>query len=168
MLTLLMALSDRYYPQIIPISLVLHDSGVAEAKVFKFCTYLVHIKYYPWDDKLTTWSESHDPFYAMGPLSVLPVCLSVCLSCNVGVLWPSGWMDQGATWYGGRPRPSPHCVRWGLCTLPPPQKGHSSPPLFSECLSLLCSSRGFCAIVNYRHSQIWFAVYGHWQGSLQP
>jgi len=28
----------------------------------------------------------------MGPLSVLSV------SCNVGVLWPNGWMDQHATW----------------------------------------------------------------------
>jgi len=33
--------------------------------------------------------------YATGPLS----CLSVCPACpfcryNVGVLWPSGWMDQ--------------------------------------------------------------------------
>jgi len=44
-------------------------------------------------------------------LSVCPLCLSVC---NVGVLWPNGWMDQDATWYGGRPRPRPHCVRWGL------------------------------------------------------
>ena len=25
----------------------------------------------------------------------------VCLVCNVGVLWPNGWMDQGATCYGG-------------------------------------------------------------------
>jgi len=23
-------------------------------------------------------------------------CLSVCLSCNVGVLWPNGWVDQDA------------------------------------------------------------------------
>jgi len=22
-------------------------------------------------------------------------------------LWPNGWMDWDATWYGGRPRPSP-------------------------------------------------------------
>jgi len=22
------------------------------------------------------------------------------------LLWPIGWMDQDATWYGGRPRPS--------------------------------------------------------------
>jgi len=21
------------------------------------------------------------------------------------LLWPNGWMDQDATWYGGRPRP---------------------------------------------------------------
>ena len=41
------------------------------------------------------------------------VCLSVCLSCNVGVLWPNGWVDQDATWYGDRPRHRRHCVRWG-------------------------------------------------------
>jgi len=29
------------------------------------------------------------------------------------LLWPNGWMDQDATWYGCRPRPRPHCVRWG-------------------------------------------------------
>jgi len=23
------------------------------------------------------------------------------------------WMHQDATWYGGRPRPTRHCVRWG-------------------------------------------------------
>ena len=46
--------------------------------------------------------------------SVCPVCgLSVCPVCNVGVLWPNGWTDQDATWYGGRPRPKRHCVRWG-------------------------------------------------------
>jgi len=26
-------------------------------------------------------------------------------------LWPNGWIDQDATWYGGRLRPWPHCVR---------------------------------------------------------
>jgi len=30
------------------------------------------------------------------------------------LLWPNGWIDQDTTWYGGRPRPRPHCVRWGL------------------------------------------------------
>ena len=50
----------------------------------------------------------------------LSVCLSVCLSaltvlsvCDDGVLWPNGWMDQDEAWHAGRPRPQPHCVRWG-------------------------------------------------------
>ena len=29
------------------------------------------------------------------------------------LLWPNGCMDQDATWYGGRPQPGQHCVRWG-------------------------------------------------------
>ena len=29
------------------------------------------------------------------------------------LLWPNGWMDQGATWYGAKPRPRRRCVRWG-------------------------------------------------------
>jgi len=28
------------------------------------------------------------------------------------LLWPNGYMDQDATWYGGRPRPRWHCVRY--------------------------------------------------------
>jgi len=44
--------------------------------------------------------------YAIGPLSVLSVC-------DVGVLWPNGWMDYDATWYRGRPWTRPHCIRWG-------------------------------------------------------
>ena len=24
----------------------------------------------------------------------------VCRVCNVGVLWPNGWMDQDETWHG--------------------------------------------------------------------
>jgi len=43
------------------------------------------------------------------PVLSCPVCLAVC---DVGVLWPNSWMDQGATCYGGRPWPRPHCVRW--------------------------------------------------------
>jgi len=50
-------------------------------------------------------------------------CLSVC---NVGVLWPNGWMDQDKTWQEGRPRPRPHCVRRVRTS---PQKAHS--PQFS-------------------------------------
>ena len=55
---------------------------------------------------------------------VCPVCLSVC---DVGVLWPNGWTDQDETWRAGRPRPWPHCVRWGPSS--PPQRGTA--PQFS-------------------------------------
>jgi len=45
-------------------------------------------------------------------------------------------MDQDETWLGGRPRPRPHCVRWGPSS-PSPKRGHSSPPpLFGPCLLL--------------------------------
>ena len=60
-----------------------------------------------------------------------PVCLSVCLSvchvCNVGVLCPNGWTNQGEIWHTGRTRPWPHCVRWGPNS--PSPKGHR--PQFS-------------------------------------
>ena len=54
-----------------------------------------------------------------------PACLSVC---NVGTLWPNGLTDQDETWHAGRPRPWPHCVRWGPSS--PSPKGHS-PTQFS-------------------------------------
>jgi len=40
------------------------------------------------------------------------------------LLWPNGWLDQDATWYGGRPRLKPHCVRLGPSS-PPTKKEHS-------------------------------------------
>jgi len=62
---------------------------------------------------------------------VCPVlsCLSVCPVCNVGLLWPNGWMDQDETWHAGRPRPWPYCVRWGPSS--PPQRGTRTAPQFS-------------------------------------
>ena len=48
------------------------------------------------------------------------------------LLWPNGWMDEDATWYGNRPRPRPQCVTRGPSS-PPPRNGHSSPP-FRQCL----------------------------------
>jgi len=54
-------------------------------------------------------------------------CLSVPSVCNVGVLWPNGWMNQDETWQAGRPWPWLHCARWGLSS--PPLKGQS--PQFS-------------------------------------
>ena len=65
--------------------------------------------------------------------TVLTVVLSVlsCLSLrNVGVLWLDGWMDHNKTWHDGRPRPRPHCVRWGP-SYPPPKRGHSANSPFS-------------------------------------
>jgi len=49
------------------------------------------------------------------------------------MLWPNGWMDQDATWYGGRPLRRPHCVRWKPSS---PSKRHSSPlaRIFGPCL----------------------------------
>jgi len=35
------------------------------------------------------------------------------------LLWSIGFMYQHTTWYGGKPQPRRHCVRWGS----------SSPPL---------------------------------------
>jgi len=62
--------------------------------------------------------------YAIGPLSVCPVCLSVLCVKKVGVLWPNGLMDQDAIWYGGRSWTRPHCVRLEPSS---PKRGHSSP-----------------------------------------
>jgi len=49
------------------------------------------------------------------------------------VLWPNGWMDQDGTWHEGRPRPRPHCARWGPSS-PSSKKGHNPPPIFGPCL----------------------------------
>ena len=43
------------------------------------------------------------------------------------LLWPYGWMDQDATWYGSRPGPRPHCVRMGPRS---PVKGAQQLPRF--------------------------------------
>jgi len=49
------------------------------------------------------------------------------------LLWPNGWMDQDATWYGGRTRPRRLCVRWGTNS-PSPKGGAVSPSLiFGPC-----------------------------------
>jgi len=49
------------------------------------------------------------------------------------LLWPNGRMDQDATWYGGWPQPTRHCVRCRLSY--PKKKGHTHPhPIFGSCL----------------------------------
>jgi len=70
-------------------------------------------------------------FWATVCKTVRPMLSDCCLSvCNVGVLWPNGWMDQDETWHGGRPQLWPHCVRWGP-SCPPPAKRGTSVPHFS-------------------------------------
>jgi len=36
------------------------------------------------------------------------------------LLWPNGCMYRDTTWYGGRPKPRRHCVRWGPSSPFPP------------------------------------------------
>jgi len=36
------------------------------------------------------------------------------------LLWPNGWMDQDATWYGGKPRPGDVVLDWLAA---PPKRG---------------------------------------------
>jgi len=48
------------------------------------------------------------------------------------LLWPNGWMDEDATWYGGTPRPKRLCVRWRPAPLP--KKGGGGPsPILGPC-----------------------------------
>jgi len=63
-----------------------------------------------------------DPVKGESPLPVFGPCL----------LWPNGWMDEDATWFGSRPRPRPHCVRRALSS--PSEKGTAVPRLFGPCL----------------------------------
>jgi len=70
--------------------------------------------------------------------TVRPMLSDYCLSCpvcDVGVLWPKGWMDHDATWYGGSPRLKLHCLRCGLSYLPT-ERGTAAqqPPPFGPCL----------------------------------
>jgi len=56
-------------------------------------------------------------------LSVLSCLVLSCLSvCDVGLFWPSSFIDQDGTWYRGRPQPRRHCVLWGLSS-PSPERG---------------------------------------------
>jgi len=42
-------------------------------------------------------------------------------------LWPNGWMNEDAIWYGGRPRPRRLCVQWRPSS---PQKKAQAPAKF--------------------------------------
>ena len=53
----------------------------------------------------------------------------VCSVCDVGVLWPNGWMGQYETWHGCRPRSMPQT---GTHAAPHPRK-RGTAPIFSPC-----------------------------------
>ena len=75
---------------------------------------------------------AENPSYATVLGHCLSVCLPVSLVCDVGLLWPNGWTDEEETWHAGRPRPWPHCVRWGPSS-PSPIRGQSPQFLAHVC-----------------------------------
>jgi len=48
------------------------------------------------------------------------------------LLWPNGWVDEDATWYGRRPWLRPHCTTRGPSSRESGTAAH--PPLFGPCL----------------------------------
>jgi len=96
------------------------------------CTCLFMLRFH-----VLTFFTSRQRFWATVCKTVRPMlsvrCLSVLSVCDVGVLWPNDWMDQDVTWYGGRPRPRPHCVRWGP-SCPSPKGAQPPPQIFGPCL----------------------------------
>jgi len=87
-------------------------------------------------DSIAASSGKNGLPYAIRPLSVLPVLSSLSV-CDVGVLWPNGWMDQDKTWLGMQVDLGPgHIVLDGdppvdFFTLP--QRG-TAPPIFGPYL----------------------------------
>jgi len=78
------------------------------------------------------------PFVKRFALCYRSVVLSV-LSCLSVTFVHCGWTDQDETWHAGRPRPWPHCVRWGPSS--PSPKGHS-PGQFSA--HICCGQMAAC------------------------
>jgi len=81
--------------------------------------------------------------YAIGPMS----CLSVLFVCNVGVLWPNGWMDQDITWYGGTGLGPDDIVVDGDPA--PPRKESRQSPYFSAHFALARSPISVTAELLY-------------------
>jgi len=61
------------------------------------------------------------------------------------LLWPNSWMDQGATWYRGRPWHRPHCVRWG------PRSTHNGTPPNSRPTSVVAKWSPISATAVHVH-----------------
>jgi len=58
------------------------------------------------------------------------------------LLWPNAWMNQDATWYGGRPPCRRHCARWGPSS--PPKKGHRPHFLAHVCCGQTVAHLSYC------------------------
>ena len=73
------------------------------------------------------------------PKGHIPPIFGPCLLC------PNYWMNQNATWYEGRPRPRPHCVRWGPSS--PAERG-TAPPSFRP-MSVVAKRSPISATTEY-------------------
>jgi len=93
-------------------SSILHDNKLAIILSFQRTT----------EEAYTFYTIIGRPFIKRFALCYWTTVLSVC---DVGALWPNGWTDQDEIWHTGRPRPWPHCIRWGSSS--PHEKGHSNP-----------------------------------------
>jgi len=78
------------------------------------------------------------------PKGAQPPIFGTCLS------WTNNWMDEDATWCGGKPRPRPHCVRIQL----PLKRGHTTPHF---------SAHVFCGQAVAHLSYCWaFVIFAGW------
>jgi len=59
-------------------------------------------------------------------------------------------MDQDATWYGGRPWPRQHCVKWGPRSSH--GKGHNTPPTFCP-MSIVAKRSPMSATAELLHKE---------------
>jgi len=81
--------------------------------------------------------ETQQPF----PKRVLsPPIFGPCL------LFPNNWIDQDATWYGGRPRLKRHCVTWELSSRALPKK-EAELSIFGPCLLAIRLHGSRCHLV---------------------
>ena len=84
------------------------------------------------------------------------------------LLWPNGWMDEDATWYGSRQRPRPQCIR--RCPSSP-RKGHSGPSFRHLSTVAVVAHLGYCwALVTtwYFPCSKYFLLYNNNNGKNYP
>ena len=68
------------------------------------------------------------------------------------LLWPNGWMDEDAAWYGSRPRRRPHCTRQG----PSSRKRGTAPSSFRP-MSIVATVAhlSYCWALVLNPSKMW-------------